>query len=86
MKRKPKERCRKNRKEAASGFRGSRGRCGLRRLSEAREGKIAGAAALIFQTGKGHQGVGALQETLKWGQPSYLTPETKAAARSGSTG
>lgn len=26
------------------------------------------------------KGVGALQETLKWGQPSYLTPETKSGS------
>jgi hypothetical protein len=31
---------------------------------------------LIFQTAQTTKGVGALQETLKWGQPSYLTPET----------
>ncbi|WP_338692690.1 DUF1801 domain-containing protein [Bradyrhizobium sp. 26S5] len=31
---------------------------------------------LIFKTAKATRGVGALQETLKWGQPSYLTPET----------
>ncbi|MGY3440909.1 MULTISPECIES: DUF1801 domain-containing protein [unclassified Bradyrhizobium] len=31
---------------------------------------------LIFETAKATKGVGALQETLKWGQPSYLTPET----------
>lgn len=37
--------------------------------------------ALIFDTGARTEGVGALMETLKWGQPSYLTPET----RSGST-
>jgi hypothetical protein len=24
--------------------------------------------------------VGALEETLKWGQPSYLTPETKSGS------
>ena len=36
---------------------------------------------LIFDTAKATQGVGPLQEALKWGQPSYLTPET----RSGST-
>jgi len=36
---------------------------------------------LIFDTAKATKGVGALEETLKWGQPSYLTPET----RSGST-
>jgi uncharacterized protein DUF1801 len=36
---------------------------------------------LIFDTAKTTKGVGVLQEALKWGQPSYLTTET----RSGST-
>ena len=36
---------------------------------------------LILETARTTTGVGALQETLKWGQPSYLTTET----RSGST-
>ncbi|TWB96216.1 uncharacterized protein DUF1801 [Bradyrhizobium macuxiense] len=31
---------------------------------------------LIFETAKTTDGVGALEETLKWGQPSYLTAET----------
>lgn len=31
---------------------------------------------LIFDTAKATDGVGALEETLKWGQPSYLTAET----------
>jgi hypothetical protein len=31
---------------------------------------------LILDTAKVTAGVGALQETLKWGQPSYLTAET----------
>jgi uncharacterized protein DUF1801 len=31
---------------------------------------------LIFATAKTTKGVGALEETLKWGQPSYLTAET----------
>lgn len=35
----------------------------------------------IFDTAKQTAGVGNLLETLKWGQPAYLTPET----RSGST-
>jgi hypothetical protein len=35
---------------------------------------------LIFDTAKVTKGVGALQETLKWGQPSYLTPETKSGS------
>ena len=35
---------------------------------------------LIFDTAKGTRGVGSLQETLKWGQPSYLTAETKSGS------
>ncbi|MGL5168451.1 MAG: DUF1801 domain-containing protein [Afipia sp.] len=31
---------------------------------------------IIFQTAETIDGVGALEETLKWGQPSYLTTET----------
>ncbi len=37
--------------------------------------------AMIFDVAAETDGVGALHETLKWGQPAYLTPET----RSGST-
>jgi hypothetical protein len=33
---------------------------------------------LIFETAAETDGVGAIEETLKWGQPSYLTPETKS--------
>jgi hypothetical protein len=32
--------------------------------------------ALILETAAATQGVGAIEETLKWGQPSYLTSET----------
>lgn len=35
---------------------------------------------LIFDTAAATDGVGALQETLKWRQPSYLTPETKSGS------
>ena len=35
---------------------------------------------LIFDTAKATKGVGALEETLKWGQPSYLTAETKSGS------
>lgn len=35
---------------------------------------------LIFDTAKTTKGVGALEETLKWGQPSYLTAETKSGS------
>jgi len=43
--------------------------------------KLLALRRLILDTAKATSGVGALEETLKWGQPSYLTPET----RSGST-
>ena len=32
--------------------------------------------ALVFEVAAGTEGVGRLTETLKWGQPSYLTEET----------
>jgi Domain of unknown function (DU1801) len=39
-----------------------------RRLMDLRE--------LVFETAAGTDGVGALTEALKWGQPSFLTEET----------
>jgi hypothetical protein len=42
--------------------------------------KLLALRRLIFTTAKATQGVGALQETLKWGQPSYLTPESKSGS------
>jgi hypothetical protein len=41
---------------------------------------------LILDTARNTKGVGALEETLKWGQPSYLTPETKSGSTIRSTG
>ena len=35
---------------------------------------------LILETAAQTQGVGDLEETLKWGQPSYLTSATKAGS------
>jgi hypothetical protein len=35
---------------------------------------------LIFDTASVTKGVGRVQETLKWGQPSYLTAETKSGS------
>ena len=35
---------------------------------------------MIFDVAGATEGVGRLQETLKWGQPSYLTPETKSGS------
>jgi hypothetical protein len=43
--------------------------------------KLLALRRLIFDTAVGTEGVGELEETLKWGQPSYLT----AATKSGST-
>jgi hypothetical protein len=42
--------------------------------------KLLALRRLIFDTAKATQGVGALEETLKWGQPSYLTPESKSGS------
>ena len=38
------------------------------------------AMAEIFDTAAETPGVGALEETLKWGQPAYLTPESKSGS------
>ncbi len=35
---------------------------------------------MIFDVAARTEGVGALEETLKWGQPSYLTAETKSGS------
>jgi hypothetical protein len=42
--------------------------------------KLLALRRLIFETAKTTKGVGRLEETLKWGQPSYLTPETKSGS------
>ena len=42
--------------------------------------KLLALRRLIFDTAKTTKGVGALQETLKWSQPSYLTTETKSGS------
>ncbi len=36
--------------------------------------------SLIFQTAAGNPAVGPLTETLKWGEPAYLTEETKSGS------
>ena len=42
--------------------------------------KLLALRRLIFDTAEATNGVGRLEETLKWGQPSYLTPETKSGS------
>jgi hypothetical protein len=36
--------------------------------------------SLIFDTARQTEGVGELEETLKWGQPSYLTKTSKSGS------
>ncbi|MCA9925034.1 MAG: DUF1801 domain-containing protein [Anaerolineales bacterium] len=35
---------------------------------------------LIFDTAASIEGVGEIEETLKWGEPSYLTPKSKSGS------
>ena len=35
---------------------------------------------LILDTAASTEGVGEIEETLKWGEPSYLTPKTKSGS------
>ncbi|MBU2454123.1 MAG: DUF1801 domain-containing protein, partial [Proteobacteria bacterium] len=35
---------------------------------------------LILETADVIEGVGEIEETLKWGEPSYLTPKTKSGS------
>ena len=38
--------------------------------------KLLALRQMIFDVAKKTKGVGKLEEALRWGQPSYLTPET----------
>ena len=40
--------------------------------------RLMALRALVFDVAAATDGVGRLTETLKWGQPSYLTEETKS--------
>jgi len=42
--------------------------------------KLLALRRLILDTAKTTNGVGLVEETLKWGQPSYLTPQTKSGS------
>ena len=42
--------------------------------------KLLALRRLILDTAKATSGVGALEETLKWGQVSYLTSESKSGS------
>ena len=42
--------------------------------------KLLALRKLILDTAKTTRGVGAIEEALKWGQPSYLTSESKSGS------
>jgi Domain of unknown function (DU1801) len=42
--------------------------------------KLLALRRLILDTARSTDGVGPLEETLKWGQPSYLTSATKSGS------
>lgn len=42
--------------------------------------KLLAVRELIFETATATEGVGAIEETLKWGEPAYLTSETKSGS------
>lgn len=46
----------------------------------AERARLMGLREMILDVAKATPGVGALTETLKWGQPSYLTEETGAGS------
>lgn len=47
--------------------------------ARAREGLLA-LRTLIFEAAGTTQSAGRVEETLKWGQPAYLTPDTKSGS------
>jgi len=48
------------------------------RYSESVNDKLMMLRDLIYEVASTDETVGELEETLKWGQPSYLTPNTKS--------
>lgn len=47
---------------------------------DVQKSKLLRLRHLIFETAAETDGVGQLTETLKWGQPSYLTEDTKSGS------
>lgn len=48
------------------------------RYPAAARARVLALRDLIFATAERIDGVGAIEETLKWGEPAYLTSETKS--------
>ena len=42
--------------------------------------KLLALRRLILKTAKSTEGVGKIEETLKWGEPAYLTSESKSGS------
>ena len=42
--------------------------------------KLLAVRTLIFDVAAGTEGVGELQETLKWGEPAYVTAQSKSGS------
>ncbi len=49
-------------------------------VPESVRGGLFDLRRLIFEVAAETPGVGRIEETLKWGQPAYLTPETKSGS------
>jgi hypothetical protein len=52
----------------------------IRAYTPNQQSKLLELRRFIFETAAITDGVGNLTETLKWGQPSYLTDETKSGS------
>lgn len=50
------------------------------RFSEPARSGLLQIRRVIFETARATPEVGHLQETLKWGQPAYLTPHSKSGS------
>ena len=50
----------------------------IQAFAPAARAQVLALRALIYETAASTDGVGELQETLKWGEPAYLTPHTRS--------
>lgn len=50
----------------------------FRAYPDDRRKKLMHLRHLIFHTASGNESIGPMEETLKWGQPSYLTSKSKS--------
>jgi hypothetical protein len=67
-------------KKPRSGFSDSAVEAVFSAYPTALRAKLLALRRLILETASATEGVGEVQETLKWGQPSYLTNATKSGS------